>query len=146
MRCNSFTDQVPRSARRCSLIPGSRAWRSPAPRRSACGARAAASGQEGLHGPRPVVVEMGGKNACVVTASADLDAAAEGVARSAFGFGGQKCSACSRVYVERAVGRELLARLRKRTRAMQVGNPKLGAVFNMGGAAVANYLSVLESA
>ena len=45
---------------------------------------------------------MGGKNACLVTATADLDAAAEAVARSAFGFGGQKCSACSRVYVERA--------------------------------------------
>lgn len=86
--------------------------------------RGAASGPGAW--PRPVVVEMGGKNACVVTASADLDAAAEGVARSAFGFGGQKCSACSRVYVERAVGRAFRERLLARTRTMRVGNPVTG--------------------
>ena len=43
--------------------------------------------------PRPIITEMGGKNPAIVTASADLDVAAEGVARSAFGFDGQKCSA-----------------------------------------------------
>ncbi len=79
--------------------------------------------------PRPVVVEMGGKNAAIVTASADLDAAAEGVARSAFGFGGQKCSACSRVYVERGVAREFFARLVARTQAATVGNPVSGDPF-----------------
>ncbi len=98
-------------------------------------------------GPRPVVVEMGGKNACVVTATADLDAAAEGVARSAFGFGGQKCSACSRVYVERAVGRDFLARLVARTRALPVGDPAtgdpaLGPVIRES--AVASYRSYIE--
>jgi 1-pyrroline-5-carboxylate dehydrogenase len=82
--------------------------------------------REGASGPRPVVVEMGGKNACVVTATADLEAAAEGVARSAFGFGGQKCSACSRVYVERSVGRDFLELLLARTRAMKVGDPVTG--------------------
>src|SRR6266704_1094093 len=51
--------------------------------------------------PKPTVIEMGGKNPTVVSAKADLDLAAEGVARSAFGYSGQKCSACSRVYVER---------------------------------------------
>ena len=73
--------------------------------------------------PRPVVVEMGGKNPAIVTARADLDAAAEGVARSAFGYGGQKCSACSRVYVEEAMEGAFLERLVERTAALVVGNP-----------------------
>ena len=49
--------------------------------------------------PKPVICEMGGKNPTIVTANADLDKASDGVMRSAFGFGGQKCSANSRVYV-----------------------------------------------
>src|SRR6186997_2126960 len=53
--------------------------------------------------PRPTIVEMGGKNPAVVSRKADLEEAAEGIMRSAFGFGGQKCSANSRVYVERPV-------------------------------------------
>lgn len=108
--------------------------------------RAAAEGTAGT-GPRPVVVEMGGKNACVVTASADLDAAAEAVARSAFGFGGQKCSACARVYVARAVARPFLERLVARTRKMEVGDPAsgdpaLGPVIRAG--AVASFRSYVE--
>ena len=51
---------------------------------------------------------MGGKNPVIVTAAADIDAATEGVMRSAFGFGGQKCSAASRVYVERPVFDEFI--------------------------------------
>jgi 1-pyrroline-5-carboxylate dehydrogenase len=73
--------------------------------------------------PKPAVVEMGGKNPAIVTASADLEAAAEGVMRSAFGFGGQKCSACSRVYVVEAVAAPFLARLVEATAALRVGNP-----------------------
>lgn len=108
--------------------------------------QAAAEGTAG-GGPRPVVVEMGGKNACVVTATADLDAAAEGVARSAFGFGGQKCSACSRVYVERAVARPFLERLVARARKMEVGDPAtgdpaLGPVIRAG--AVASFRRYVE--
>src|SRR2546421_430323 len=61
--------------------------------------------------PRPVLAEMGGKNAAVVGASADLDAAAEGIARAAFGFSGQKCSACSRAIVVDEVHDELVERL-----------------------------------
>src|SRR5438552_4304006 len=53
--------------------------------------------------PKPAICEMGGKNPTIVSAKADLDKASDGVMRSAFGFGGQKCSACSRVYVERPV-------------------------------------------
>jgi len=79
--------------------------------------------------PKPVVIEMGGKNPAIVTASADLDAAAEGVVRSAFGYGGQKCSACSRVYVERAVLDEFLLKLLERSAAITVGNPLEREVF-----------------
>ena len=52
---------------------------------------------------RPVICEMGGKNPAYVTAKADLDRAAEGLVRSAFGLSGEKCSACSVAYVEEAV-------------------------------------------
>ena len=48
---------------------------------------------------RPCILEMGGKNPAIVMENADLDQAAEGVMKSAYGLGGQKCSACSRVYV-----------------------------------------------
>src|SRR5512137_2788733 len=53
--------------------------------------------------PRPCIAEMGGKNPAIVTARADLDLAAQGIMRSAFGLQGQKCSACSRVYVDNHV-------------------------------------------
>src|SRR5690606_19612753 len=61
--------------------------------------------------PRPCIAEMGGKNATIVTASADLERAAAGIVRSAFGLQGQKCSACSRLYVHRKVQDELRDRL-----------------------------------
>jgi 1-pyrroline-5-carboxylate dehydrogenase len=51
---------------------------------------------------KPCLLELGGKNAAIVLASADLDAAAEGVMRSAFSLQNQKCSATSRVYVDRS--------------------------------------------
>jgi 1-pyrroline-5-carboxylate dehydrogenase len=59
----------------------------------------------------------------VVTARGDLERAATGIVRSAFGLTGQKCSALSRVYVEEAVAEDLLARLREKTRAIRVGDP-----------------------
>ena len=55
--------------------------------------------------PRPCIIEMGGKNPAIISRHADLDIAAMGILRSAFGLQGQKCSACSRVYVERSGGR-----------------------------------------
>lgn len=73
--------------------------------------------------PKPLVAEMGGKNPVIVTASADLDRAAEGVVRGAFGFSGQKCSATSRVYVDRSVYDDFVERLRKRASEVKVGNP-----------------------
>jgi len=78
----------------------------------------------GAH-PRPCVTEMGGKNACVVTARGDLERAATGIVRSAFGLTGQKCSALSRVYVEKAVADALVDKLRDMTRAIRVGDPCL---------------------
>jgi 1-pyrroline-5-carboxylate dehydrogenase len=73
--------------------------------------------------PRPCIAEMGGKNAAIVTSKADLDRAAVGIMRSAFGLQGQKCSACSRVYVERAVAEPLRKRLVALTEAIHVGDP-----------------------
>jgi 1-pyrroline-5-carboxylate dehydrogenase len=73
--------------------------------------------------PRPCIAEMGGKNPCVVTARADLERAATGIVRSAFGLTGQKCSALSRVYVEKTVVDALVDKLRVMTRAIRVGDP-----------------------
>ena len=85
--------------------------------------------------PRPCIAEMGGKNAAIVSRQADLDRAATGIVRSAFGLSGQKCSACSRVYVERPVARALRERLRALTDALSVGDPTdkanwMGPVIN----------------
>ena len=64
--------------------------------------------------PRPCIAEMGGKNAVVVSAQADLDVAAQGIVRSAFGMSGQKCSALSRIYVAEPVADALIERIRAR--------------------------------
>ncbi|MGH8925788.1 MAG: aldehyde dehydrogenase family protein [Acidimicrobiia bacterium] len=79
--------------------------------------------------PKPAVCEMGGKNPVIVTATADIDVAAEGVARAAFGFSGQKCSANSRVYVERSVYDAFIDQLVERTESLRVGNPLENGVF-----------------
>jgi 1-pyrroline-5-carboxylate dehydrogenase len=73
--------------------------------------------------PRPCIVEMGGKNPAIVLRSADLEEAAEGIMRAAFGFSGQKCSANSRVYVERPVHDELVRMLVEKTEKLVVGDP-----------------------
>ena len=85
--------------------------------------------------PKPVICEMGGKNPAIVTKNADLDKATDGVLRSAFGFGGQKCSACSRVFVEREVYDDFLGLLKQKTEKIKVGNPLerdvyLGPIIN----------------
>ena len=66
---------------------------------------------------------MGGKNPAIVSRKADLEEAAEGIMRSAFGFGGQKCSANSRVYVERPVHDELVRLLVEKTEKITIGDP-----------------------
>ena len=68
-----------------------------------------------------IIAEMGGKNAIIVDESADLEAAAQGALASAFGFQGQKCSACSRLYVHEAVYDDFLARFLERAKKIQQG-------------------------
>lgn len=98
--------------------------------------------------PKPVIAEMGGKNPAIVTANADLDEAAEGVMRAAFGFDGQKCSACSRVYVDKRVKEKFLSLLIGYTQnRVKVGDPIqketfMGPVINQ--AAVDVYLASAE--
>lgn len=72
---------------------------------------------------RPIQTEMGGKNAAVVLASADLDLAVEEVVAGAFRSTGQKCTATSRLVVEDAVADDFLARLTKRVAGLRVGDP-----------------------
>ncbi|MFQ5523020.1 MAG: aldehyde dehydrogenase family protein [Acidimicrobiia bacterium] len=79
--------------------------------------------------PKPVACEMGGKNPVIVTKTADLDLAAEGVVRGAFGLSGQKCSATSRVYVEDPVYEAFVDKLVERTRKLKVGHPTERDVF-----------------
>jgi 1-pyrroline-5-carboxylate dehydrogenase len=93
--------------------------------------------------PRPgqiwikrTILEMGGKDAILISADANLDAAVEGVVAAAFGFSGQKCSACSRAIVEAPVYDLFVERLRERVDRLTVGdpaaNPNLGPVINQG--------------
>jgi len=72
---------------------------------------------------KPCLLELGGKNAAIVMDTADLDAAAEGVMRSAFSLQNQKCSATSRVYVHRDVARRFVETLLAKTAAMRMGDP-----------------------
>lgn len=84
---------------------------------------------QGRTSVRPCILELGGKNPAIVTARADLEKAAEGVVRSAYGLGGQKCSACSRVYVDRRVARGFTEALVEKTRALRIGDPVRKEVF-----------------
>ena len=79
--------------------------------------------------PRPVIIEMGGKNPTIVSDTADVDKAVVGVIRAAFGMDGQKCSACSRVYVQEGVYDEFKAKLVEQTKAVKIGDPTLRDTF-----------------
>ena len=86
---------------------------------------------------RPAILELGGKNPAIVTKNADLEAAAIGIVRSAFGLQGQKCSANSRVLIETPVYDQLVARLVELTGKLTIGDPTnranyLGPVVNKG--------------
>lgn len=77
----------------------------------------------GLNQQKSFVVEMGGKNPAIVSKYADLDKAASGIASAAFGFAGQKCSACSRVYVHESVKEEFISKLAEKMRSFKIGDP-----------------------
>ncbi len=79
--------------------------------------------------PKPLIAEMGSKNPVIVTANADIGKAAEGVARSAFGYSGQKCSAASRVYVHPAVYDHFVEALTRKAEAIVVGDPRERGTF-----------------
>ncbi len=78
---------------------------------------------------KQVITEMGGKNAIIVDATADLDEAVKGIVVSAFGYGGQKCSACSRVIVLEEIYDKLIKRLVEATRSIVMGMPERPEVF-----------------
>ncbi len=98
---------------------------------------------------RPALTEMGGKNPAIVMASADVEAAAEGVGRSAYGLSGQKCSACSRAIVADPVHDEFVERLAAFAAGLAVGDPIerdmfVGPVINEAG--VARYEAAVAAA
>jgi 1-pyrroline-5-carboxylate dehydrogenase len=102
------------------------------------------SGQKWI---KRTVLEMGGKDSIVVDADANLDAAVEGVAQSAFGFQGQKCSACSRAIVDEKIYDVFLERLKDRVSRIAVGDPTenkaMGPVVNEGAMkSILNYIEI----
>jgi len=97
----------------------------------------AAETVEGQIWIKRVIAEMGGKDAIIVDSDTDIDAAVQGVVLSAFGYQGQKCSACSRAIVVRDIYDEFLEKLVKETRKIKVGSPIdrtnfMGPVINEG--------------
>jgi 1-pyrroline-5-carboxylate dehydrogenase len=106
----------------------------------------AAQTQPGQIWIKRTILEMGGKDSTIVSTDCDLDAAVEGVVAAAFGFNGQKCSACSRAIVEDAVYDVFLERVRERVQALRVGDPaenaSMGPVVNL--AAMQTILSYIE--
>jgi 1-pyrroline-5-carboxylate dehydrogenase len=99
--------------------------------------------------PRPFIAEMGGKNATVVSDQSDIDKAIEGVMRGAFGYSGQKCSACSRVYVQEKIKDEFVDNLVIKTAELKIGDPArkevlMGPLINE--AAFKNYQNYVEEA
>jgi 1-pyrroline-5-carboxylate dehydrogenase len=78
---------------------------------------------------RPVILELGGKNPVIVSKNGDLERAALGIVRSAFGLQGQKCSAASRVIVEESVYDDLIARLKDATNKLVMGDPTDRATY-----------------
>ena len=84
---------------------------------------------------RPIILELGGKNPTIVSNNANIDEAALGILRSAFGLQGQKCSACSRIFAEEKIYDALLNRLVELTHDLSIGDPTersnyLGPVIN----------------
>ncbi|MEJ2591502.1 MAG: proline dehydrogenase family protein [Candidatus Thiodiazotropha sp.] len=111
--------------------------------------RIVAEQPEHQHHVKRLIAEMGGKNAIIVDSDADLDDAVTGVIESAFGYQGQKCSACSRVICVGEVHDLFVRRLTEAARSLRMGDPadpgcRLGPVINA--AARQRILSVVEEA
>jgi 1-pyrroline-5-carboxylate dehydrogenase len=99
--------------------------------------------------PKPIVLEMGSKNPTIVTEKADIEKAVTGVIRAAFGYGGQKCSATSRLYIQESIIDKFLDRLVAETSRLKVGDPRekdtfMGPVINKR--AVENFKKYVEEA
>jgi 1-pyrroline-5-carboxylate dehydrogenase len=107
----------------------------------------AAKTQPGQIWIKRTILEMGGKDSILVAADADLDAAVDGVVASAFGYSGQKCSACSRAIVEAPLYDIFVERVRERVAQLKVGDPvanlNLGPVINQG--ALKSMLGYIET-
>lgn len=83
----------------------------------------AAKPQPGQIWIKRTILEMGGKDAIIVDSEADLDAAVQGVVISAYGYQGQKCSACSRAIVDKAVYTEFVRKLKHAVKSLSIGDP-----------------------
>jgi 1-pyrroline-5-carboxylate dehydrogenase len=107
----------------------------------------AAKNQKGQIWIKRTVLEMGGKDSILVCADANLDAAVDGTVAAAFGFSGQKCSACSRAIVEAPVYDVFVERVREKVAKLTVGdpatNPNMGPVVNK--AAMDSILGYIET-
>lgn len=98
---------------------------------------------------KPFISEMGGKNPVIITENADLEKATDGVMRAAFGYGGQKCSACSRVYVQKSIADKFTKKLTEKTNSLKIGLPWkkevfLGPIINQ--AAKEKFLKIMDLA
>ncbi len=107
----------------------------------------AATQQPGQIWIKRTILEMGGKDAIIVDADADLDAAVEGVAAAAYGFQGQKCSACSRLILHKKIYDTFLERLKARVEQIEIGDPTenfaMGPVVNEGSMkSILNYIEI----
>jgi 1-pyrroline-5-carboxylate dehydrogenase len=96
---------------------------------------------------KPFISETGGKNPVIVTKNADLEKAANGVMRAAFGYGGQKCSSCSRIYVQNNIADKFIKKLSDKASSLKIGLPWkkdvfLGPVINK--AAKEKFQSVID--
>lgn len=104
----------------------------------------AAKHQPGQLWIKRVIAEMGGKDSIVVDKEADLDSAAEGIVASAFGFQGQKCSACSRAIIHQDVYDEVLKKVLERTKKLTIGSPEDQANYFGPVSSKSAYKSILE--
>ena len=109
--------------------------------------QSAAHQQPGQLWIKRTILEMGGKDAIIVDADADLDSAVEGVAAAAFGFQGQKCSACSRAIIDERIYDKFLEKLKTRVERIAVGDPaenaNMAAVINEGSMKdILNYIEI----